>query len=88
MHVCSSGKCCARDVQIVREKLFKRLYKELPYRLDIVDAAVNVHRDGSIRVEKHIMVPDRNVSDTPLCWTAVNLQRSSCVVPCSPARQV
>lgn len=75
-------------MQIVREKLFKRLYKELPYRLDIVDAAVNVHRDGSIRVEKHIMVPDRNVSHTPLCWTAVNLQRSSRIALCSQARQV
>ena len=62
MHACSSGKCCARDVQIVREKLFKRLYKELPYRLDIVDASINVHRDGSIRIEKHIIVPDRGVS--------------------------
>ena len=45
--------CC---MQVVREKLFKRLYKELPYRLDIKDAGLSIFRDGSIRIEKHVLV--------------------------------
>ena len=43
-------------VQLVREKLFKRLYKEVPYKLDIHDVSVRYLRDGSIRIEKDIMV--------------------------------
>ena len=49
-------------VQLVREKLFKRLYKEVPYKLDIHDVSVRYLRDGSIRIEKDIMVACEEVS--------------------------
>ena len=48
-------------MQVVREKLFKRLYKELPYRLDIKDAGLSLFRDGSIRIEKHVLVRSSQV---------------------------
>ncbi len=54
----------ACGLQIVRENLFKRLYKEVPYNLDIVDVSVKYLRDGSIRIEKHIMVATELVSST------------------------
>lgn len=61
-------------VQIVREKLFKRLYKEIPYKTDIVSVAIDPHRDGSIRIEKHILVPDRHVR-YQLCSTDISSRR-------------
>ena len=48
----------------MRENLFKRLYKEIPYNLDIVDVSAKYLRDGSIRIEKHIMVATELVSST------------------------
>lgn len=51
----------------MREKLFKRLYKEVPYNLDMVDVSVKYLSDGSIRIEKHIMVASEQVSDIHIC---------------------
>ena len=56
--------CC---MQVVREKLFKRLYKELPYRLDIKDAGLSIFRDGSIRIEKHVLVHSNQVKTVDIC---------------------
>lgn len=56
--------CC---VQVVREKLFKRLYKEVPYRLDIKDAGLSIFRDGSIRIEKHVLVHSNQVKTVDIC---------------------
>ena len=49
-------------LQLVRENIFKRLYKEVPYNLDILDVSIKHLRDGSIRIEKHIMVPSEQAS--------------------------
>ena len=44
-------------LEVVREKLFQRLYKELPYRLSLAPVGFNVLNDGSVRVEQDILVP-------------------------------
>ena len=68
-------------MQVVREKLFKRLYKELPYRLDIKDAGLSIFRDGSIRIEKHVLVHSNQVKtvDIAIPQTPLQLWRSWCL---------
>ena len=70
--------CC---MQVVREKLFKRLYKELPYRLDIKDAGLSIFRDGSIRIEKHVLVHSNQVKtvDIATLHTPSQLWQSWCL---------
>ena len=63
--------CC---MQVVREKLFKRLYKELPYRLDIKDAGLSLFRDGSIRIEKHVLVRSNQVKTVNIATLHTHLQ--------------
>ena len=61
-------------MQVVREKLFKRLYKELPYRLDIKDAGLSMFRDGSIRIEKHVLVHSNQVKPMDIAALHTPLQ--------------
>ncbi len=43
--------------QVVREKVFRRLYKELPYELSLRDVSFKHLANGSLRIEKDILVP-------------------------------
>ena len=63
-----SDNILAHGLQLVRENLFKRLYKEVPYNLDILDASIKYLRDGSVRIEKHIMVASEQVSRMAGIW--------------------
>ena len=52
--------------QVVREKVFRRLYKELPYELSLRDVSFKHLANGSLRIEKDILVPtDQARSPTP-----------------------
>ena len=41
---------------MLKEKVFRRLYKELPYEVQIEDVSYKTLMDGSIRIEKNLMV--------------------------------
>lgn len=43
-------------VQVLKEKIFRRLYKELPYEVQIEDVSLKTLADGSLRIEKNLMV--------------------------------
>ena len=47
--------------QVVREKVFRRLYKELPYELSVRDVSFKRLANGSLRIEKDILVPTDQV---------------------------
>lgn len=47
--------------QVVREKLFKRLYKELPYEMETSLVSFKHLRDGSLRCELTVWVPNERV---------------------------
>ena len=50
--------------QVVREKVFRRLYKELPYELSLRDVSFKCLADGSLRIEKDILVPTDQVQSS------------------------
>ena len=58
-------------LQVVRENRLKRLYKELTYRLDIKDAGLSIFRDGSIRIEKHVLVRSSQVKTVDIATLAL-----------------
>jgi GTP-binding protein Era len=47
--------------ECVREQLFRRFYKELPYRIELKQVDFKTLRDGSTRAELDVIVPDENV---------------------------
>ena len=47
--------------EVLREKVFRRLYKELPYELSLQDVSFKTLADGSLRIEKNILVPTDQV---------------------------
>lgn len=51
-------------MQVVREKLYRRIHKELPYRLDIKLTQSEVLRDGSSLFHYTIICPSEAVSLT------------------------
>lgn len=46
---------------MVREKLFQRLYDEIPYVVQFVRTAFRLASDGALLVKYNIVVPDSNV---------------------------
>ncbi|CAL8472100.1 g11642 [Coccomyxa elongata] len=42
--------------EVLKEKVFRRLYKELPYEVQIEDVSFKTLTDGSLRIEKNLMV--------------------------------
>ncbi|BDA47463.1 probable GTPase Era at C-terminar half [Coccomyxa sp. Obi] len=42
--------------EVLKEKMFRRLYKELPYEVQIEDVSFKTLTDGSLRIEKNLMV--------------------------------
>jgi GTPase Era involved in 16S rRNA processing len=50
---------------VLKEKIFKRLYKELPYEVQIEDVSYQTLLDGSIRIEKNLMVCSDQVTALP-----------------------
>lgn len=68
---------------MLKEKIFKRLYKELPYEVQIEDVSYQTLLDGSIRIEKNLMVRSDQVSALPkcppfVCVQALLRQKMSC----------
>lgn len=55
--------------QVVREKIFRRLRSELPYRLSVDVLESRQFPDGSLLVKQEILVPTETVSrlTSPLC---------------------
>lgn len=51
-------------VQVVREKLYRRLHKELPYKLAIKLTQSEILRDGSPLFHFTILCPSEAVGDT------------------------
>lgn len=47
---------------MLKEKVFRRLYKELPYEMQIEDVSFKTLTDGSLRIEKNLMVRSDQVS--------------------------
>lgn len=43
-------------LEVSREKVYRRLNQELPYRCSVVHVSWRVLRDGSIRIEQEILV--------------------------------
>ena len=78
MPLCAAMTCSACHEQVLREKVFRRLYKELPYLLELQDVSCKTLPDGSLRIEKDIMVPTDQVQaplqallkgpDPAACW--------------------
>jgi GTPase Era involved in 16S rRNA processing len=48
--------------KVLREKVFRRFFMELPYKLQIEDESVKELKDGSIRIEKNLLVPSAKAS--------------------------
>ncbi|EIE23555.1 GTP-binding protein Era [Coccomyxa subellipsoidea C-169] len=42
--------------EVLKEKVFRRLYKEIPYEVQIEDVSFKMLMDGSLRIEKNLMV--------------------------------
>ena len=49
-------------LQVVREKVFRRLRQELPYEIDVVPKSYEVLKDGSLLFRHNIIVPTESVS--------------------------
>ncbi len=54
--------CLPNWMQVVREKLYRRIHKELPYRLDIKLTQSDVLKDGSSLFHYTILCPSEAVS--------------------------
>lgn len=55
-------------VQIVREKLYERMRKEVPYVVQFEHNTCRLARDGAVLIKMNVVVPDRHVcmQATPL----------------------
>lgn len=47
--------------QVLKEKVYRRMYEEIPYEAEIEDVSVKTLTDGSLRIEKNLIVPSEQV---------------------------
>ena len=51
--------------QIIREKLYSRLYREVPYILKFERTAFRLTKVGEVLIKFNILVPDKHVRMSP-----------------------
>lgn len=57
-------------MQVLKEKVYRRMYKEVPYEAEIEDVSVKTLTDGSLRIEKNLIVPSEQVHSAMLICVA------------------
>lgn len=59
-------KICGEMWQVVREKVFQRMHKELPYTIRLRHELTRILADNSVRLEYELLVPHEGVRHLPL----------------------
>ena len=67
-------------LQVVREKVFQRMHKELPYTIRLRHALTRILEDNSVRLEYELLVPHEGVGCFRACPSSTVLPSLTCLL--------